>query len=177
MNRGVLALLLAAFVGITASPADAKHHHRHYRQHVRIDANGNTASGIIRSKKTGATARVGVAYAARFQAYIDDLEAHGASARFMGGIRAGRCSNRHLHPCGMALDVCQYRRGVVDHRCHLPDRADIARIAQAHGLFEGGQWCSSDYGHAQVGVTAGACGTRLARVYHAHRKIKEVRAF
>ena len=38
-----------------------------------IDANGNTA-GLVISHKTGARARVGVAYAARFQAYIDDLE-------------------------------------------------------------------------------------------------------
>jgi hypothetical protein len=38
-------------------------------------------------------------------------------------------------------------------------------IAAAHGLFEGGRWCNSDYGHAQVGVTAAACGERmLARI-------------
>src|SRR2546427_179935 len=43
-----------------------------------VDANGNTA-GVIISAKTGARARVGIAYAARFQAYIDDLENnHGA---------------------------------------------------------------------------------------------------
>jgi len=30
-----------------------------------------------------------------------------------------------------------------------------------HGLFEGGRWCNSDYGHAQVGVTAAACGDRF----------------
>src|SRR4029078_8834367 len=39
-----------------------------------LDAHGNSAGGMVISRKTGARARVGVAYAARFQAYIDDLE-------------------------------------------------------------------------------------------------------
>src|SRR5262249_24378758 len=60
------------------------------------------------SRKTGARTRV----AARFQAYIDDLEAnHGGRVLFMGGIRPGRCSPSSEHPCGKALDVCQLRRG------------------------------------------------------------------
>ena len=125
-----------------------------------LDANGNP-SGIIVSARTGARARVGVAYAARFQAYINDLENnYGARVLFMGGIRPGRCSPSSEHPCGKALDVCQLRRGVVDRRCNLPGRAVIGQIAAAHGLFEGGRWCNSDYGHAQVGTTASACGER-----------------
>jgi hypothetical protein len=125
-----------------------------------LDANGN-AAGVIISSKTGARARVGVAYAARFQAYIDDLEKnHGARILFMGGIRPGRCSVASEHPCGKALDVCQLRRGAIDLRCNLPGRAALGQIAAAHGLFEGGRWCDSDYGHAQIGVTAPACGGR-----------------
>jgi len=125
-----------------------------------LDANGN--KGIVISHKTGARARVGVAYAARFQAYIDDLENnHGARVLFMNGIRPGRCSPASEHPCGKALDVCQRRRGVVDPRCNLPTRVALGRIASVHGLFEGGRWCNSDYGHAQVGVTAAACGDRF----------------
>lgn len=125
-----------------------------------LDANGNR--GIVISHKTGARARVGVAYAARFQAYIDDLENnHGARVLFMNGIRPGRCSPASEHPCGKALDVCQRRRGVVDPRCNLPTRVALGRIASVHGLFEGGRWCNSDYGHAQVGVTAAACGDRF----------------
>ena len=128
-----------------------------------LDANGN--KGIVISRKTGARARVGVAYAARFQAYIDDLENnHGARVLFMNGIRPGRCSPASEHPCGKALDVCQRRRGVVDPRCNLPARVALGRIATAHGLFEGGRWCNSDYGHAQVGVTAAACGDRFRLV-------------
>ena len=92
-----------------------------------LDANGNTA-GIVISGKTGARARVGVAYAARFQAYIDDLETnHGARVLFMGGIRPGRCSISSEHPCGKALDVCQVRRGAVDPRCNLPGRRSTRR--------------------------------------------------
>jgi hypothetical protein len=123
-----------------------------------LGANGN-AAGIIISSKTGVRTRVGVAYAARFQAYIDDLEKnYGARILFMGGLRPGRCSIFGEHPCGKALDVCQLRRGVVDPRCNLPGRVALGRIAASHGLFEGGRWCDSDYGHAQVDVTAPACG-------------------
>ena len=130
-----------------------------------VDANGNKASGIIVSSKTGARARVGVAYAARFQAYINDLENnYGARVLFMGGIRPGRCSPASEHPCGKALDVCQLRRGVVDARCNLPGRTVLGEIAAAHGLFEGGRWCHSDYGHAQIDVTAAACGESPIRV-------------
>ena len=54
-----------------------------------VDANGNMA-GVAISLKTGAHARVGIAYAARFQAYIDDLETnHGARVLFMNGIWPG----------------------------------------------------------------------------------------
>ena len=129
-----------------------------------IDANGNPA-GFVISRRTGARARVGTAHAARFQAYIDDLETnYGARVLFMGGIRPGRCSPSSEHPCGKALDVCQTRRGVVDPRCRLPGRVALGRIAASHGLFEGGRWCNSDYGHAQVDVTASACGERRTRV-------------
>ena len=133
---------------------------------LQLDANGNAALGVIVSSKTGARARVGVAYAARFQAYIDDLETnHGARVLFMGGIRPGHCSPASEHPCGKALDVCQLRRGVVDSRCNLPARRTLGEIAAAHGLFEGGRWCNSDYGHAQIGVTAAACGDKI-RIVH-----------
>ena len=129
-----------------------------------LDANGNTI-GLIISSKTGARAHVGATYASRFQAYINDLENnYGARVLFMGGIRPGRCSIYSEHPCGKALDVCQLRRGVVDSRCHLPSRTTLAKVAASHGLFEGGRWCDSDYGHAQVGVTAPACGENQTRV-------------
>jgi hypothetical protein len=128
-----------------------------------LDANGNPADVVV-SGKTGARARVGIPYAGRFQAYIDDLENnYGAHVLFMGGIRPGRCTISSEHPCGKALDVCQLRRGVVDPRCHLPGRIALGQIAASHGLFEGGRWCNSDYGHVQVGVTAPACGELAAR--------------
>jgi hypothetical protein len=125
----------------------------------------NRAAGIVVSRKTGPRARVGVAHAARFQAYIDDLETnHGARVLFMGGVRPGRCSPSSEHPCGKALDVCQFSRGVVDRHCNLPGRVTLGQVAAAHGLFEGGRWCNSDYGHAQVDVTAAGCGERRIRI-------------
>ena len=95
-----------------------------------LDANGNPA-GVIVSGKTGARTRVGVAYAVRFQAYIDDLENnYGARVLFMHGLRPGRCSISSEHPCGKALDVCQLRRGVIDRRCNLPGRVVLGQIAE-----------------------------------------------
>jgi hypothetical protein len=137
---------------IANSSAIARYHHRHF------SAAPSDASGNVVSHKTGATARVSSAHAGQFQAYVDDIEARGGIVRFMGGIRRGHCSSSSMHPCGRALDVCQTGRGRVDARCHLPSRHELAHIAAAHGLFEGGQWCHSDYGHAQVGVSAAACG-------------------
>jgi hypothetical protein len=141
-----------------------------HRPQSALSAKGNTAGivtspGVVTSRKTGARAHVGVAYAARFQAYVDDLERnHGARVLFMGGIRPGHCASFSMHPCGKALDVCQLSRGVVDARCHLPPRRTLAQIAASHGLFEGGRWCNSDYGHAQLGVTAGDCDDRRTRI-------------
>lgn len=122
-------------------------------------------AATIVSHKTGARANVGSAYRAQFQAYVDDIEASGGTVHFMGGIRGGRCSSRHMHPCGRAVDICQLSRGRVDRRCHLPGPHELASIASRHGLFEGGQWCNSDYGHAQAGVSAPSCGgSRTARL-------------
>jgi hypothetical protein len=157
MLRNALILIIAV---LSADMSHASGTHR--RLHPAVwDANGNAAHVLttIRSKETGATARVDSRYAAEFQSYIDDLEAHGAVIRFMGGFRRGHCASASLHPCGRALDVCQLARGRVDSRCHLPRSAALAAIASRHGLFEGGRWCNSDYGHAQVGVTAAACSS------------------
>lgn len=140
--------------------ADTVKHRTKATRAAPTDANGNTV-GLIKSAKTGATARVAPRYRAMFQAYIDDLEAAGASIRFIGGIRAGRCSiPRHKHPCGMAVDVCQTGRGRIDPRCNLPGRRYMARIAARHGLLEGGVWCNSDYGHAEVRTARQALGCR-----------------
>lgn len=124
---------------------------------------GETGSGAgtVRSGKTGATASVATGARAAFQAYVDDLEARGSRVKFMGGFRRGACSSASQHPCGTALDVCQTRRGVVDPACRLPPRRELARIAHAHGLYEGGEWCHSDYGHAQAAPSAAPCGTNL----------------
>ena len=125
---------------------------------------GESGSGIVRSGKTGATARVSPRYRAVFQAYVDDLEAAGASVRFMGGYRGGPCAPpRHKHPCGMALDVCQLARGVVDGRCGLPSPATVSSIARRHGLTEGAVWCSTDYGHVEAGPSAGGCASKGPR--------------
>lgn len=179
MTRTIIAAMLAVLVATTvtiqsaeAGPSTELSAKRH--KHKRIDANGNQASSCqVVSRKTGAKATVGCAHVAKFQAYIDDLEAGGASVRFMGGVRRGRCSSSSMHPCGAALDVCQLSRGRVDGRCNLPGRSSIASIAARHGLFEGGLWCHSDYGHAQAGETAAACGSKLARRHGGRHRVAQ----
>lgn len=162
MKRIVLVALAAIIFTPTiiqssqAGPSSALSAKRHHHKKA-IDASGNSAETCaVTSRKTGATARVGCAYVAAFQGYIDDLEGnHGSAVHFMGGTRRGKCWSGSLHPCGKALDVCQLSRGRVDAKCHLPDRAQLAAIAERHGLVEGGRWANSDYGHAQVGGYAG----------------------
>lgn len=130
-------------------------------------------SGIVRSGKTGATAHVSPRFAPIAQAIVDDLERQGASIRFMGGYRRGPCWAGGLHPCGLAIDLCQTGRGVVDRRCNLPSRAVEARIAAAHGALSGGVWCNQDRGHVQLGQTAGACGRNIyAAVSSYHAKVR-----
>lgn len=122
---------------------------------------GQAGSGIVRSRKTGATARVSPRFAPIAQAIVDELERGGAAIRFMGGYRSGKCWAGGLHPCGLAIDLCQTARGVVDPRCKMPSRAVEARVAAAHGALSGGVWCNQDRGHVQLGQTAGACGRNL----------------
>ena len=142
----------------TLTELSASHHEK-----KTTDANGNASKFcLVTSRTTKASARVGCTYVDKFQAYIDDLESRGATVRKLGGIRRGKCWSGGLHPCGKAMDVCQLSRGRVDARCNLPGRVDIAQIASRHGLFEGGRWCNSDYGHVQVGTTAGDCRTTMA---------------
>lgn len=147
-----------------------RHHHRGYR-HVRRGKGVSYAhvGGNVRSS-AGAHATVSSSYAGAFQAYINDLEANGARILFMGGYspewqktKRGNLVRTHMrgsmHYSGLALDVCQLRRGIVDRRCNLPDRSQIIQIARRHGLTEGASWCNSDYGHAQVGVSGRSCRT------------------
>lgn len=140
----------------TTTDMSARRKHRRYARHRHrryADANGN-----VISHKTGAKAVVAADYAAKFQAYIDDIENnYGATVYFMGGYRRGSCHSGSLHPCGRALDVCQLSRGAVDSRCHLPGRVTLGAVALQHGLFEGGMWCDNDYGHVQAGVSATPC--------------------
>lgn len=150
-------------------PSDDMSGRAHRRRARSASAPEAAGVGIVRSGKTGATARVSGRYAGKFQAYIDALEARGAVIRFMGGIRPGHCSNRSLHPCGMALDVCQTARGVVDRRCRMPGRKAAVALAASLGLVEGGRWCHSDYGHVQAKETGG-CGSNLYAALARHKR-------
>jgi hypothetical protein len=123
-----------------------------------VDANGN--DGIVRSKKTGATAHVAPRNRQAFQVLIDRLEYdYGAAVYYMGGWRAGSCSLASQHPCGGALDICQDSRGHVSgaRDCKLPPPAAFHALVRELGLYDGSVWCNGDYGHVQV-KDSGGCG-------------------
>jgi hypothetical protein len=89
--------------------------------------------------------------AERFKALITDLKAHGLIVKFAGGWRRGACAwPRHKHPCGQAIDICQYARNVVDQRCHLPPNDITNAIARQYGLIHGGEWRAGDRGHFEL---------------------------
>lgn len=147
-------------------------HHARHETRARIDANGNAASGVIRSSKTGATAHVASRYQFQFQALLDDFEARGATVYYMGGIRKGRCSLGSQHPCGWAVDFCQDYRGHVSglRDCHLPGPAEFHAIVREHGLYDGSVWCNGDYGHVQVKDSGGCNVAAHGRWGHGHRR-------
>lgn len=137
-----------AILGASAAPASSKG----------VLEPRQAESGVIRSAKTGATAKVASRYQAQLQALLDDFEAHGATVYYMGGWRPGRCSLSSQHPCGWAVDFCQDYRGHVSglRDCNLPRPTEFHALVRAHGLFDGSVWCSTDYGHVQ-GRDSGGC--------------------
>lgn len=134
--RGIITLLFVALISNTVSAAET-----------------------IRSR-SGATARVSAAAAPKFQALVDWLDARGYVIRFMGGIRPGRCSSRHMHPCGTALDINQTARGRITRS--FPVGVDDE--ARSLGLVHGAWWSNQDRGHFQVGGYAGDQGRRRIAV-------------
>lgn len=157
------------------TPRAPRQSYRHWRRDHRMTLRSHQAAtaspepreaergpGIVRSSKTGATAHVAASFAPVAQAVVDDLEQnYGARIKFMGGYRPGPCASWSLHPCGLAIDLCQLSRGVVDRRCNMPSRAIEERVARAHGGYSGGEWCNNDRGHIQAKETAGRCGHNL----------------
>lgn len=77
---------------------------------------------------------------------INELEATGYKIKFMGGYRNDPCSKRHMHGCGLAVDINQFARNVV--RPHLPNNATA--IASKHGLLHGAVWHNADTGHFEL---------------------------
>ena len=130
-------------------------------------------AGIIRSGKTGEIAHVSPQYAARFQSFLDDLESHGATVYYMGGIRPGHCSLGSQHPCGWAVDFCQDYYGHVSglKDCNLPRPAEFHELVRAHGLYDGSIWCHSDYGHVQAKDSGGCSVAAHGSWGHGHVRL------
>ena len=124
--------------------------HRHYRHHR--ESSREFRAATVHSRKMGKTAHVAAAVAPAFQGFLNDIEDAGARIKFMGGIRPGRCIvPDSLHPCGRAIDVCQFKRNVVDRACFSAvSRGSISRIAHRWGLVDGGDWRHADFGHFEV---------------------------
>src|SRR5436309_3563358 len=66
---------------------------------------------------SGAIACVASHTAAKFQAFVTELESTGYRIDFMGGWRAhGSCRGCNMHPRGLAIDINQTGRNRVTHR-------------------------------------------------------------
>lgn len=147
----------------------------HARRHVRssraapvLDANGN-AAGIVRASN-GLRVRVASSAQATLQCVVDHVEAAGVHITALGGIRAGRCSSRSMHPCGKAIDINQTARDI-----NGPPRAVSNAAALACNAVSGSWWTGNpDNGHFQVGGWAGNHGqgtTYAARRHHRRHRV------
>lgn len=105
-------------------------------------------SSLVRIGVGGHFAKVAARAAANFQALLNDLRAHGYPIKFIGGWRAhGSCRGCDMHPRGLAIDVNQTGRDSVI----VPlSRSLASRLAHAHGLISGGDWCDGDLGHFEL---------------------------
>lgn len=74
------------------------------------------------------------------------LERTGYRVDFMGGYRPGHCSQRHMHSCGLAIDINQTSRDRVTRL--FPHEA--TRLAARYGLLHGAVWNHADTGHFEV---------------------------
>jgi hypothetical protein len=106
---------------------------------------GGTLSAV--RARSGATACVASNVAARFQAFVSDLESTGYRIDFMGGWRRhGSCRQCNMHPRGLAIDINQTGRNRVTRR--LP--AGVTAMAERHGLLHGAVWANADAGHFEL---------------------------
>lgn len=133
--------IAAAILAIAvASDADARTRHR------ATVSKSNLVT--VTTHKLKKRFRVAAAYAPAFKGFVDDFEQSGGTIRFIGGFRSGHCWTGGLHPCGRAIDICQYSRGVVDRRCHWP--RNTTQLAHKWGLTDGATWRHGDRGHIEA---------------------------
>jgi len=96
---------------------------------------------------SGAIACVASHTAAKFQAFVTELESTGYRIDFMGGWRAhGSCHGCNMHQRGLAIDINQTGRNRVTHR--FP--AGVTAMAERHGLLHGAVWNNADAGHFEL---------------------------
>lgn len=89
----------------------------------------------------GKVAQVNRWAAPHFQAFLDDLAAHGYTVRELGGYsdrdkRGGSTKSEHAY--GNAIDINEATNGFKGTHTDMPK--DIAEIAARHGLIWGGNW-------------------------------------
>lgn len=130
-----------------------------------------SASRLVTIHAGKHTARVAQNAASNFQGLLNDLAAHGYPIKFLGGWRKhGSCRGCDMHPRGLALDVNQLWR---DHVSIPLSRALAHKLAQAHGLVSGGDWCHGDLGHFELASASRAthnCRGIGAKEFLAKRK-------
>jgi len=90
----------------------------------------------VTAKKSGKSDKVGSAYAANFQGFLDDLEATGYQIKTLGGYSfRGNKNNPSMlsyHGMGAALDVNAATNPFHTRQTDMP--RNVGEIAKAHGL-------------------------------------------
>ena len=116
---------------------------------IMLSATSVRAELVTINSKAWGNAKVDSTVKNNFAAFIEDFEEAGGTILFMGGWRShGSCSRCLMHPRGLALNICQHARNVVDSRCRFP--RDATALAEKHGLDHGAKWNNKDTGHFEV---------------------------
>lgn len=117
-------------------------HRRATYRRAKVDANGNRAISIVKSR-SGVAVRVAPSARVSLQCVVDYVEAAGVRIRAMRGYGEGTVRGS-LHPSGRAIDINQTDRDVTS---PVVPRA-VANAAADHcKVISGTRWGYADNGH------------------------------
>jgi len=128
---------------------------------------GNIAKGII-TTRSGKSAQVSPKYAAKFQAFIDELESTGYKIDSLGGFSDRAMyggTAKSYHAFGAAIDINPKKNPYVKGTKLVTDMpANVGAIAAKYGIGWGGNWNTiKDAMHFSVAKSEGGFDSTLKR--------------